>query len=417
MTRHTTRAILGSGALLLTSTLVLTGCGSGFAGEEDQTDISGLTSSDDALTVLIGSSGDAETEAVQSALDAWSAESGIEVDLQVASDLSQELSQGFAAGEPADLFYLSTDQIAGYASNGSLQAYGDQLSNKDDFYPSLVENFTIDDTFYCAPKDFSTLALVINTQMWTDAGLTDDDLPESWDDLSSVAQKLTTADHVGLAFGAEFQRVGTFMAQAGGGLVADGTAIADDPANVEALEYVKSHLEEGTFAYAKDVGAGWGGEALGKGSAAMVIEGNWITGAMANDFGSIDYTVAELPAGASGQGTLQFTNCWGMAADSPNQQAAVDLVEYLTSADSQLAFSKAFGPMPSIKSAADAWTADNEALAPFLAGAEYAQFPPNADGAADVIADFNAQLESLKSAEPGAILDSVQSNLEAIVGE
>ncbi|WP_223628877.1 extracellular solute-binding protein [Microbacterium sp. EST19A] len=416
MTRHTTRAVLGTGAVLLASTLVLAGCGSGFSGDDDAaTDSEGLTSSDDGLTVLIGSSGDAETEAVQAAVDAWSEESGTDVSLQVASDLGQELSQGFAAGEPADLFYLSTDQIAGFASNGSLQAYGDQLSNKDDFYPSLVENFTIDDTFYCAPKDFSTLALVINTQMWTDAGLTDADIPKTWDDLAAVAQTLTTADHVGLAFGAEYQRIGTFMAEAGGGLVSDGTAVADDDANVEALAYVKSHLEDGTFAFAKDVGAGWGGEALGKGAAAMVIEGNWITGAMSNDYSSVGYTVAELPEGPGGKGTLQFTNCWGMAADSPNQQAALDLVEYLTSADSQLAFSTAFGPMPSIQSASEAWTADNPDLAPFLAGAEYAQFPPNQDGATDVIADFNAQLETLKSGDPATILGSVQTNLEAIV--
>jgi multiple sugar transport system substrate-binding protein len=415
MTRHTTRAVLGTGAVLLASTLVLAGCGSGFAGDEDTPDAEGLTSSDDALTVLIGSSGEAETAAVQAAVDAWSEESGTDVSVQAASNLDQELSQGFAAGEPADLFYLSADQAVGFAANDSLLAYGDELSNKDDFYPSLVENFTIDDEFFCAPKDFSTLALVINTQMWSDAGLTDADLPTTWDELAAVAKTLTTPEHVGLAFGAEYQRIGVFMAQAGGGLISDGEAIADDPANVEALEYVKSHLADGTFAFAKDVGAGWGGEALGKQSAAMVIEGNWITGAMTNDFSGVDYTVAELPAGPAGQGTLQFTNCWGMAADSPNQQAALELVEYLTSADSQLAFSQAFGPMPSIESAAADWTSANEALEPFLAGAEYAQFPPNQAGSADVIADFNAQLESLKSADPAEILDSVQSNLEAVV--
>lgn len=415
MTRHTTRAVFGTGAVLLAGALVLTGCGSGFAGDDQKDDAEGLTSSDDSLTLLIGSSGDAETAAVESAVDDWSAESGTDVKVQVASNLDQELSQGFAAGEPADLFYLSADQASGYASNGSLQAYGDQLSNKDDFYPSLVENFTVDDTFICAPKDFSTLALVINSRMWAEAGLTDADLPQSWDDLATVAQKLTTPEHVGLAFGAEYQRVGVFMAQAGGGLVRDGKAIADDPANVEALEYVKAHLADGTFAYAKDVGAGWGGEALGKESAAMVIEGNWITGALSNDYSSLEYTVAELPEGSGGKGTLQFTNCWGMAADSPNQKAALDLVEYLTSADSQLAFSEAFGPMPSIKSAADDWTAANEALEPFLAGAEYAQFPPNQAGSADVIADFNSQLESLKTGDPKTILDSVQSNLEAVV--
>ena len=126
--------------------------------------------------------------------------------------------------------------------------------------------------------------------------------------------------------------------------------------------------------------------------------------------------MAPLPAGPGGQGTLQFTNCWGMAADSPNQQGALDLIEYLTTAEQQLAFSKAFGPMPSIQSAADQGRTDNPTLAAFLDGAEYAAFPPNQQGAADVISDFNAQLESLATSDPATVLGSVQSNLEATLG-
>nr|BFF12208.1 hypothetical protein GCM10025699_35110 [Microbacterium flavescens] len=276
----------------------------------------------------------------------------------------------------------------------------------------------MDDQFYCAPKDFSTLGLVINKTMWDAAGLTDDDIPTTWEELDTVAQTLTKDGVVGLAFGAEYQRLGTFMAQAGGGLVNDdGTeAVADSPENVEALTYVKDHLADGTFAYSFDVDAGWGGEAFGQQKAAMVIEGNWITGAMTNDYPDVDYVVAELPAGPAGQGTMQFTNCWGMAADSPNQQAALELVEYLTSTESQLAFSDAFGPMPSIQSAADQWSTDNPELVAFLAGADYAVGVPTADGSAAVITDFNAQLEGLEAGDPQQILDTVQSNLEAIVG-
>lgn len=415
MTRKT-RAIAGAGALTVAGALILSGCGgSGFDDSSGDTQ-GGLTSSDDALDILIGSSGEAETKAVEDAVAAWSADSGVEAKVSVANDLAQQLSQGFAAGSPPDLFYLSTDAIAGYAGNGSLVAYGDELANKDDFYPSLVENFTVDGDFYCAPKDFSTLALIINTDLWEAAGLTEADVPTTWDELAAVSKTLTTDGRVGLAFGAEYQRVGTFMAQAGGGMVVDGQAAANSPENVEALEYVKSHLEDGTFAYAADVGAGWGGEAFGKQLAAMVIEGNWIGGAMSADYPDVNYLVAELPAGPAGQGTLQFTNCWGMAADSPNQQAALDLVEYLTSTEQQLAFSEAFGPMPSITSAAEAWTQANPDLAAFLTGADYAQFPPNQEGAADVVSDFNAQLESLKTGDPQQILDSVQSNLEAVVG-
>lgn len=418
MTQHTTRALLGAGALLVTASLALAGCGSGFDEDGGGGDAGSgeLTSSDDSLTILFGSSGDAETDAVKEAAAAWSEESGVDVEVKVATDQAQELSQGFAAGDPPDLFYLSPELVAGYADNGSLKAYGDLLENKDDFYPSLIENFTYDDQFYCAPKDFSTLALIINKGLWDAAGLTDDDIPTTWDELATVSQALTKDGVVGLGFGWEWQRIGTFMAQAGGGLIEDGEVIANSQENVDALTYVKEQMAAGNFAYAQDLGAGWGGEAFGKQLSAMTIEGNWITGAMTNDFPDVEYIVAELPEGPGGKGTLQFTNCWGMAADSPNQEAALDLVEFMTSADQQLAFSKAFGPMPSAKSAADQWTSDNPDLAAFLAGADYAQGFPTYDGSSDVITDFNAELQGLKDGDPQQILDTVQSNFEAIVG-
>ena len=419
MTRHTARTLLATGGLAVVTALALTGCGQGFT--ETPPSESGaatdLTSSDEGLTIMIGSSGDAETNAVKDAVAAWSADSGVDAEVVAATDLAQQLSQGFAAGSPPDLFYLGTDQLAGYAENGSLQPYGDMLANKDDFYDSLVSNFTLDGTFYCAPKDFSTLQLIINQGLWEDAGLTDADVPTTWEELASVAEKLTDDDTVGLVFSGEYARVGVFMARAGGRLVSeDGTtAEADSDANVEALSYVQEHLKDGTFAYAADVGAGWGGEAFGKELGAMTIEGNWITGAL-GDFPDVQAKVVELPAGPAGQGTLQFSNCWGMAADSPNQQAALELVEYLTSAEQQLAFSEAFGPMPSVESAAEQWKGDNEDLVAFLDGSQYAQGVPTNKGAGEVVTDFNAQLQSLESGDPKAILDSVQSNLEAIVG-
>ncbi|WP_271175862.1 sugar ABC transporter substrate-binding protein [Leifsonia poae] len=415
MQRSTHRWFAG-GAVAVAAALALTACGSGFSGSSS--DSTGkLTSSSKALTVMIGSSGDAETAAVKSAVSDWASSSGTKASVVAASDLNQQLSQGFAAKKPADVFYLSTDALAGYASNGSLLAYGDQLTNKDDFYPSLVKSFTYDGKFYCAPKDFSTLQLVVNTDLWKAAGLTDADYPKTWADLESVSKKLTTAKTVGLGISGEYARIGSFMTQAGGNLMNDDStkATANSDANVQALTEVKKMLNDGDLKYAKDLGAGWGGEAFGKGLAAMTIEGNWITGAMQADYPNIKYKVVELPKGPAGNGTLQFTNCWGIAADSPNQAAALKLVEKLTSKDDQLAFSKAFGPMPSIKSAADDWKSANPALVPFLTAADYAKGVPTAKGSADVVTDLNSKLETLKTGDPKAILDTTQKNLEALL--
>lgn len=419
MTFHLHRRSRAAGALAAgaVALLALTACSGGST--DSATDTGSAAGGGDPLSILIGSSGDAETTAVKEAVAAWSATSGVDAEVIVASDLSQELSQGFASGDPADVFYTSSDSFAGFAANGSLLAYGDQLSNKDDFYPSLVQQFTYDDTFYCAPKDFSTLALVINTDDWAAAGLTDADIPTTWDELTVVAEKLTTDGRTGLTFGGEYARIGAFLAQAGGGLVSeDGTqATADSDANVEALTYVKDQLNAGTFAYASTLGAGWGGEAFGKNLAAMTIEGNWITGGLSADYPDVNYKVVELPAGPEGQGTLQFTNCWGIAADSTNQSAAIDLVSYLTTTDQQLEFADAFGVMPSVASAADGYKEKFPEMAAFVDSADFAQNVPNAKGAADVVSDFNSQLEGLATGDPAAILSSVQTNLEAVLAD
>ncbi len=408
---------LAAATLVAVGALALTACGgSGFSEAGD--DSAEQTEATDApLTVLIGSSGTAETDAVTEAAASWSEESGIDATVNAASDLPQQLSQGFASGDPADVFYVSSDAFAGYAANGSLEPYAEDLANKDDFYPALREAFTYDDQLYCAPKDFSTLGLVINDELWAAAGLTDEDIPTTWDELAETAEALTTDDTAGLAFSPEFQRVGAFAAAAGGGLVTDGEATANSPENVEALTYVQQLLNDGVASYSSDLGAGWGGEAFGKGLAAMVIEGNWIAGAMSADYPELEYTIAELPEGPGGKGTLQFTNCWGIAADSDNIEGARQLVEHLTSVDSQMAFASAFGVMPSIQSAADQWATEYPDLAPFIAGGEYAQNVPAQPGTVDVIAELNAQLESLKTADPQQILDDVQPSLETVIAD
>jgi multiple sugar transport system substrate-binding protein len=408
-------------ALLASVALVLSACGEGFtspsAAPSEEAGASAEPGAD--LTILIGSSGDAETAAVEDLVAEWSATSGVNAEVVVASDLNQQLSQGFSSNEPPDVFYLSTDQMAVYAATDSLEPYAESLSNADDFYPNLREAFTYNGQFMCAPKDFSTLALIINSDMWEEAGLTDDDIPTTWDELTSVAEQLTTDDHAGLGYGPEVQRIGVFMAQAGGAFVSDdgATAVVDSPENAEALQYVKDQMAAGSFAFSSDLGAGWGGEAFGNGLAAMVIEGNWIQGAMTNDFPDVNYVVAELPAGPAGPGTIQYTNCWGVAALSDNIPGATSLVEFLTTPESQLAAAEAFGVMPSVASAAEDWKTQYPDLAAFIDGAEYAINLPSQPGTGDVIGDFNAQLETLATTEPETILASVQTSLQAALDE
>ncbi|AMM19116.1 sugar ABC transporter substrate-binding protein [Frondihabitans sp. PAMC 28766] len=418
-TSRRSRRLLALGTLATATALALTACGSGFSSSSSSSGASAkaLTHSNSALSVLIGSSGPAETKAVTNAVSSWSKSSGTKASVTPASNLPQQLAQGFASGKPADVFYVASGDVASYVKSGDLLAYGDQLPNKSDFYPTLVKSFTVNGTFYCAPKDVSTLGLVINTKMWQQAGLTDKDYPTTWAQLKTVAAKLTTASHVGLAMSPQYERLGAFMQEAGGTITnAAGTkATIDSSANAKGLAYVQDLLKSGDAKFSTDQGTGWGGESFGKGLAAMTVEGNWLTGALQTDYPNIKYKVVEMPAGPAGKSTMQFTNCWGIAKDSPNQKAALALVEKLTSQQDQLSFSKQFGVMPSIQSAASEWKKQNPALVPFLNSVAFAKGVPNENGSSDVVTSFDSNLASLKTEDPKALLATFQKNFQAIL--
>ncbi len=413
----TSRRRLAAVSALASVALLTAACGGGGFDDSAAT-ATGTPSTEQgpvALKMLIASSGDAETDAVKAATAAWAKQTGNTVDVSVAQDMQQQLGQAFAGGTPPDIFYTDAGRFPDYAKAGSLYAYGDQVKDPDDFYPALKSTFTYEDKFYCAPKDFSTIALQINSASWKAAGLTDADVPTTWDQLHAVAKKLTTGKQVGLAIGDTRDRIGAFMVQAGGGITnEDGSTVtATSPGNVEALTFVQSMLKDGSAKYPKQLDSGWAGEAFGTGKAAMTMEGNWIKGAMKNDYPTVAYQVAELPQGPKSKGTLLFTQCWGVAAKSTHKAAAVELVNALTTDDQQLAFADAFGVMPSRQSAKSAYETKYPEDKPFIAGGDYGRGPVNKPGFDSVLADFDTGLSGLGNAKPQTLLASLQKNAEA----
>jgi len=394
-------------AAVLVTVAAGAGCGDGF----EETPAQG----DGKLTILFGSSGEAETGALKDAAQLWATQSGKQAEAIPAQDLVQQLGQGFAGGTPPDVFYVGPDYLRQYAKGGSLYAYGDQLDDADDFFPALRDTYTYEDKLYCAPKDLSAHALVINTAMWTQAGLTDADIPTTWDELATVARALTTPEHVGLAFTGDHNPVGTFLLQGGGWFMnEDDTEVtADTPENLATLQYLKTNLDEKVFAFAKNLDAKWGGEALGTGKAAMTIEGGWITGAMQKDYPQVQWKAVEMPAGPGGKGTTVFSNCWGIAEASGDKEAAVDLVKFLTSADEQKRFATAFGATPSRQSLGE-WNAQEFPASAAFNNADDAHGPVTAPGFASVLAEFNTGLEGIAAgtAQPAQVLADLQRNGE-----
>lgn len=399
-------------ALAATGALVLSACGGGGFGGDTKAP-QNTSAGPVKLSMMIGSSGDAETNAVKAAANAWAAKTGNTVEVIAAADLGQQLGQAFASTTPPDVFYTDASKLGTFAKAGNLLAYGDQVKSAG-FLPSLVQTFTYNGKFYCAPKDYSTLALEINTDLWKKAGLTDADIPKDWAGLEAVAKKLTSGSVTGLVIGNDINRSGAFIKQAGGWIVSqDGkTMTADSKPAKDGLAEVQKMMKAGILKFSSDTSpaTGWGGEALGKGIAAMTIEGNWIAGAK-KDFPNLKYKVVELPAGPAGKGTLLFSNCWGIAAKSKNQAQSIDLVKSLITTEQQMKFADAFGVMPSTEEGAKAFAEKYPDSAAFVAGGAYAQGPVNLAGFDEVMTKFNSELATMgKGGDPNAWLEELQKN-------
>lgn len=417
MSSRPTRVVIAL-PLLTCGMLLLNACGGGGFDSGNTTSQTTTSGQKVKLTVMIGSSGPAETSAVQAATAAWATKTGNTVEVIAAANLGQQLGQAFASSTPPDVFYTDASKIGTFAKAGNLFAYGDQVKDAG-FVQSLVDAFTYDGKFYCAPKDSSTLALQINTAMWAKAGLTDADIPKDWAGLEAVAKKLTSGNVTGLVIGNDINRGGAFMTQAGSWVQTNGKITATADGNVAGLQEVQKLMKAGVLKYNTQTkpATGWGGEAFGKQLAAMTIEGNWIDGGM-KDFPNVKYRAVELPAGPAGKGTLMFSNCWGIAAKSPNQAQAVDLVKSLITPEQQMAFANAFGVMPSTTEGLKQFAAKLPDSAAYVAGAEYGKGPVNLPGLDDVMSKFNSELATMTgtSGDPKAWLAELQKNADAALG-
>ena len=115
------------------------------------------------LNFMIASSGPAETNADKAAAAAWAKSTGNKVNVINSSNLTLQLTEAFSGGTPPDVFYGETPMFESMAKNDQLLPSGTSVDPASDFYASLVQAYTYNHTFYCVPKDSSTLAIEINT--------------------------------------------------------------------------------------------------------------------------------------------------------------------------------------------------------------------------------------------------------------
>jgi multiple sugar transport system substrate-binding protein len=110
----------------------------------------------------------------------------------------------------------------------------------------------------------------------------------------------------------------------------------------------------------------------------------------------------QLPAGPGGEGTMNFTVCYGVAADNEHPEESWALVNFLTGAEgSTYVAEQSFGVMPPRASAAEAWTERFPEQTAFVEGVENAHPWKLPVGFQEFVSAFN---DSLQQAIAGQML-------------
>jgi multiple sugar transport system substrate-binding protein len=264
----------------------------------------------------------------------------------IAKDYDTVLKTNIAAGTEADVFYVDIFWADSIMKTGKLLALDDQMAktgtSKSDFVPSLLNAFSYNGKVYGIPKDFNTLGLVYNKDLFKAANVKEPTNDWTWDDLKTAAKALTKGDVVGLSLPADAARFMPFLWAAGGDLA----AINNDKGQAATDFYTGFEVKDKVSKLPSEIGMGWAGEAFEKGKAAMVFEGGWLPADLNNNFKSVNYGVVQLPKGSAGKANLIFTVSYSVSAKTKNPDAAWALTNYLTGKDNQSKVLKAGFALP-----------------------------------------------------------------------
>jgi multiple sugar transport system substrate-binding protein len=280
----------------------------------------------------------------------------------IPGDYPTKMRANVASGTVPDVFYLSPDMSSEYISAGKLLNLSPYMTrdhvSANDYYPALLNPFTCTSgQIYGLPKDWSSLGIFYNKQMFQAAGVPFPSANWTWQDMYNDAQKLTknagaTNATYGISLSADASRWGAFLLADGGQMLnKDGTqAVFNNSAGVNALTYYDSFIKNHVGVLPTQVGAPWNGDAFGKAKTAMTVEGPWLIPYMSSTYPNIQYDIAPLPVSSTGKrANLIFTNAWAAYSGTKHPEAAWELIKYMTGTTVQKSQLDAGFALPTIK--------------------------------------------------------------------
>lgn len=261
----------------------------------------------------------------------------------VEGEYAQYILNALSAGTAPDLFYIDVFWSQTAIKSNKVASLNKVVGGdvKEALIPSLLNSFSSKGEVYGIAKDFNTLAVEFNRDIFLDAGV---EVPNSEDTWESLEKKLVSVQSAlkddkvyGVCVVPDFARFGAFAFSTGWKMFNDQGRTVLDENYRRAFEWYTSLVKNGAGVLAQDVGQGWTGGCFGTEQAAISWEGAWMGGFLRDQAPNLDYGTTMMPKDpvTKNRGNFIFTVSWSMAEDSSNKEAAGRVIEALTSEKAQ----------------------------------------------------------------------------------
>lgn len=275
----------------------------------------------------------------------------------IPGDYKQTLMTRLSAGTAPDIFYVDISVFEEFARKNvllplNLYFQKDKDIKETDYFENLMDAFTFAGRIYGIPKDFSTLTLFFNKEIFDKYGVEYPSSEDTWEDFLKKAEQLKEKGYeTPLVLAADFNRVIPFILSFGGELVkADLSTALTEKKSLEAMEfYVNLANKYGVGYEPSAVGSGWIGEAIAAGKVAMGMSGPWTKGLIDESYPDMKNKIGivELPTGEK-KSSMIYTVSWSINRQTKNRAEAWEVLKYLVT-EGQKVFTEKTSILPSRK--------------------------------------------------------------------
>ena len=253
----------------------------------------------------------------------------------------EKLKVQIAGGTPPDVFAMDAPLYPDWQARGvllNLQPYLDKDPTVlDGVYPQTLEAYKMPDGYYGLPRDFQTVVLYYNKDMFDAGGVAYPTADWTWDDLRATAKKLTMdkngdgqTDQWG--FWAEVYDLEPFWGSVvwsyGGEIVdaAVGKTLIGSPEATAAFQFIKDMWMGDKSMPTEEQLQQYGYDGFLAGISAMGVSGHWSV----PDYAALPFhwDVAPMPTGPKGKATSVNSAGFVIAKASKNPDAAWEFVKF-----------------------------------------------------------------------------------------